>query len=93
MNKIPIHRHELRKVKVVKGLNIGRVGFVVSNPWIGNLWNLLLTINVPATKQEIVRVYNDGWQNQIGELLQNAKEGHGPRYWISVWRWQVTDVN
>jgi hypothetical protein len=39
-------------VEVIAGPHIGRRGRVVSLPWIGNLWHLWMTVNVPATSRE-----------------------------------------
>ncbi len=80
----------MKTATVISGLHKGRVGNIVSIPWLGNLWNLRLTLNVPATEQEIKARYGRSWGNRIGELLEEMKIGHGPREWIKVWRRQVS---
>ncbi len=74
---------------IQEGPNYGRVGNIVSIPWLGNGWNMRLSLNVPANESEIRARYGDGWKDRVGELVDDMKKGHGPREWISLWSWEV----
>lgn len=80
----------MKRATVVSGLHQGRQGNVVSTPWLGNLFHLRLTLNVPATELEIIARYS--WQGYVDRLIQEKRAGHGPREWIKVWRWQIKEV-
>jgi hypothetical protein len=45
MNDLPPVR------RIISGPHVGRQGKVVSDPWFGNLFHLLVTLNVPAVHQ------------------------------------------
>ena len=79
---------------VTSGPHKGRCGNIVSIPWIGNLFGLRLELNVPMTEREIQAKYCPPvWaEGDLEQVLANAREGHGPRTWINLWRWEVTTV-
>jgi len=53
--------------------------------WLG----LRKLINVPANEKEIRDRFTAGWGEDVQELVDNMKEGNGPRHCVGVWRWQV----
>lgn len=74
------------KCLVLSGPHAGRTGNRVGGwDWFG----LRLTLNVPASEEEIRARYSAEWGPRVGELIDEMKEGHGPREWIRVWFWQV----
>jgi hypothetical protein len=64
-----------RKFRVKSGQHKGREGNLVSIPWLGNLWNLRMTLNVPSTR----RLASDTWWPQ------------DRREWIKVWSWETEE--
>lgn len=63
----------LPRRRVIKGPHAGRSGKVVSTPWLGNLFHLRLTLNVPALIQSC----------PPGPFHVTLRD------WITVWRWQT----
>jgi hypothetical protein len=57
-------------VRIVTGPHSGLAGYVVSVPWLGNLWNTRMEVNVPAggqdgTRRAWVKVWR--WQVEQAE--------------------------
>ena len=82
-------RYRRLQAIVVKGPHTGRVGRIVSSPWIGNLYNQRITLNVAASEQEIHEVWGEGWGEQVRLLIEQRANGNGPRHWIKAWRSDV----
>jgi len=76
-------------VKIIEGPHQGRRGRVVSFPYALNLWHFWVTVNVPATEEEIRKEYGQGWGERVVELINEMKAGHGPRHWVKVRRKSV----
>lgn len=72
-------------LEIISGPHAGRHGKVVSIAWIGTLWNFRPVINVAATEEEILAQFGEGWGDRVGELVQEMKDGHGPRHWVKAW--------
>lgn len=70
-------------VRIKNGPHVGREGFLVSYPWIGNLWHTWVVVNVAANAKEICMRYW-GWGEEIVKLFDNMKKGFGPREWLIV---------
>jgi len=83
--RLPIHNLHLRAVKVVDGPHKGREGKITSQCWIGSLYNRRPYVNVAATEEEIRQEYGEGYGKDIVTLIDEMKEGYGPRHWIKVW--------
>lgn len=76
---------KMGKFEVISGKYKGKIGNLVSIPWIGNLWNLRLQLNCCdlTTDSEV-----------INYLKKNNCDYSKlpPRTWINVWRWQVERI-
>ena len=75
-----------QKAEIIYGPNKGRVGNIVSTPYLLNYYNKLrVQVNVPMTEEEIIA--DNRWDRE--ESLERLKGGYGPRTWINCWGWQV----
>lgn len=82
---------EIKTLRVKSGPHVGREGKLVSIPWLSNLFNYHMTLNVPATEEEIRRDF-PGCGERVVELIDEMKQGHGPRAWITVWSWNTEEI-
>jgi hypothetical protein len=95
MRVAELRQAETLRARVISGPHKGRYGKVVSECLCG----YSLTLNVPATEAEIWHMYGPKLEysdvkcaNQadyVRELIGEKERGLGPRYWVTVWSWQV----
>lgn len=80
----------LVRVEIIKGKHKGRVGKVTNFPTLLNLWHYrYVSVNVPANEEEIRARFTKGWGERVVELVDNMKQGFGPRHWVKVPRKNV----
>ena len=77
-------------VRITDGKYKGREGKVVNDAWLFNLYHRFnIEVNVPANEAEIRARFEKGWGDRVTELIDQAKEGYGPRHGAIVSRKQI----